>query len=308
MNIAALRPHSKTWPFILIFSGFAIGAGGPILIRLTQAAGMPSLAIVAGRLIISMMLLTPLVLRNYWHEVRGLSQRDLLFAAFAGIVMAVRFVFTFEAFNNVSILIAGVLNGSGPLWVALMEILFLKAAFHRNIWLGLFFALLGGGIMALAGFDGGTSLGNNPLLGAGLALVAAFLFGFYLNAGRSVRHRVSFPAYLWLVFSFATITAVILMLVTRTPFTGYSPQAYFWLFLLTIVAQLIAHGAMNYALGFVSATFVSITAQLSSVLSAFGAFLIFSETPTVLQIVGSVIIIVGVSIATASKMNETDRN
>ena len=305
MNIAALKPQSKSWPFIIVFSGFAIGAAGPILIRLTQQAGMPSLAIVAGRQIISMLFLTPLVLRNHWHEIRALSRHDFLFAALAGIVMAVRFVIMFEAFNNVSILIAGVLNGSGPLWVALMEIVFLKAVFHRNIWLGLFCALAGGIIMAVAGFDGGTSLGNNPLLGTGLALLAAFLSAIYLNVGRSVRHRVSFMAYLWLIFSFATVTAVALMLITNTPFTGYVPEAYGWLVLLTITAQLIAHGAMNYALGFVSATFVSITAQVSSVLSAIGAFLVFGETPTILQVVGSLIIIVGVSIATASKVSES---
>jgi drug/metabolite transporter (DMT)-like permease len=307
MNLAAaLKPQSKTWPFIVIFGGFAIGAGGPILIRMTQEAGMSSLAIVAGRQIISMLFLTPLVLRNHWHEIRARSRRDVLFAALAGIVMAIRFVIMFEAYNNVSILVAGVLNGSGPLWVAFMEILFLKAVFQRNIWLGLFFALLGGVLMALAGFDGGTSLGNNPLFGAGLALLAAFLFGFYLNAGRSVRHRVSFMAYLWLITSFATITAVIAMFATGTPFTGYTPEAYYWLIILTIVAQLIAHGAMNYGLGFVSATFVSITAQVSSVLSAIGAFLVFGETPTPLQIVGSVIIIIGVSIATASKVTTPD--
>jgi drug/metabolite transporter (DMT)-like permease len=80
------------------------------------------------------------------------------------------------------------------------------------------------------------------------------------------------------------------------------------LVILTITAQLIAHGAMNYALGFVTATFVSITAQVSSVLSAIGAFLIFGETPTILQVIGSVIIIAGVSIATTSKVNEPNND
>jgi hypothetical protein len=69
-----------------------------------------------------------------------------------------------------------------------------------------------------------------------LALLAAFLSAFYLNVGRSVRHRVSFLAYLWLITSFATITAVILMVASGTSFTGYAPEAYFWLVILLIRA------------------------------------------------------------------------
>ena len=297
----AVKTQSNTWPYMVVFVGFFIGSSGPILIRLAQSEGMSSLAIVAGRQIISTLFLTPLILHRYRHELHLLSRRDLIFGALAGIVMAVRFVIMFEAFNNTSVLITGVFSGSGPLWVALIEVVVLKATFNQYIWIGVFLAIAGGIIIAIAGFDGGTSLGNSPALGALYALTGAFLSAFYLNFGRAARGHISFWPYLWLVFAFAALTSIIAMIATHTPFTGYSPQAYLWLFILTITAQLIAHGAMNFALGYVSATFVSIAAQLSTVISAIAAFLVFGELPGPIQIIGSAIIILGVSVATIGK-------
>ena len=267
---------------------------------------MPSLAIVAGRQIISMVILTPLILSRYRHELRLLSLRNLLFAGVAGTLMAVRFFILFEAFNNTSVLITGVFNGSGPLWVGLTEAIFLKAVFNRNTWAGVLLALVGGIVIALAGFDGGTSMGNNALLGGAYALLSAFLSAFYLVLGRVARGQVSFWPYLWLVFAFAAVTSLIGALLTGTPLTGYSTNAYIWLFLLTLTAQLVAHGAMNYALAYVSATFISISSQLTTVLSAIAAFLVFGETPGLMQVVGSAIIIAGVTVATLGRARQND--
>jgi drug/metabolite transporter (DMT)-like permease len=292
------RTQSQTWPYVLILSAFFIGAGGPILIRLAQSEGIPSLVIVAYRQLISLLFFTPFVLSRHRHELMQLGLRDLLFAALAGIVMATRFLLVFEAYNNTSIMIVGVLSGSGPLWVALAETVFLKAALNRNIWLGLFLALAGGIVIAFAGFDGGTSLGNNPTIGVVYALTSAFLLAVYLNIGRSIRNRISFWPYVWLVFLFAAITSVMATFAAGMSLTGYSAKGYLWLVVLTITAQVIAHGAINYVLAYVSATFVSISSQVSNVVSVLLAYLAFAELPGPLQIVGSVIIIAGVIIAT----------
>ena len=292
------RTQSQTWPYVLILSAFFIGAGGPILIRLAQSEGIPSLVIVAYRQLISLLIFTPFVFARHRHELLQLTLRDLLFAALAGIVMATRFLLVFEAYNNTSIMIVGVLSGSGPLWVALAETVFLKAALNRNIWMGLFLALAGGIVIAFAGFDGGTSLGNDPMRGVLYALTSAFLLAVYLNIGRSIRNRISFWPYVWLVFLFAAITSVMATFAAGMSLTGYSVKGYLWLVVLTITAQVIAHGAINYVLAYVSATFVSISSQVSNVVSVLLAYLIFAELPGPLQIVGSVIIIIGVIIAT----------
>lgn len=295
------QTQTKAWPYVIIFVGLLIGAAGPIFIRLAQSEGIPSLVVTAIRQVLAVILLTPFILSNYRHELRHLAARDLLFAALTGVVLALRFVLLFEAFNNTSVLIAGVLNGSGPLWVALTEILFLKTTFDRKFWLGLTLALAGGAIIGFAGFDGGSSLGNNPSLGVLYALGSALLSAFYLNVGRSVRARVSFWPYLWLIFLFAGIASLVAVFAAGQSLTGYSPQGYVWLVILTITAQLVGHGSMNYALAYVAATFVSISAQMGNVISATLAFLFFAELPGPLQFLGSVVIIAGVIFSIVGK-------
>ena len=296
--------RSDAWPYVVIFLGFAVGSSGPLLIRAVLVAGMPSVAVVALRQVIATLLLTPFILRFYRHELTRLSRRNLLFAALAGLVLAVRFYFQFEAFNNTSVLLTGVFGGSGPLWVALIEVLLLRAVFNRRIWAGVLLALAGGVIIALAGFDGGTSPGNNALLGAAYALTAAFLSAFYLNFGRLARGQISFWPYLWLIFCIAAVVSLSVALFSGVPLTGYSSEAWLLLLALTITAQLFGHGAMNYSLAFMPATFISVFSQVTTVFSAIGAWFVFHEQPGIGQVIGSLILIAGVSLVTLGRQRQ----
>ncbi len=296
--------RSYAWPYVVIFLGFAVGSCGPLLIRAVHVAGMPTLAVVAGRQLISSLMLTPFVLRYHRHELQHLSRRNLVFALLAGIVLAVRFYFQFEAFNNSSVLLTGVFGGSGPLWVALIEVLLLRAVFTRRIWAGVLLSLAGGVIIAIAGFDGGTSPGNNAVLGAVYALTAAFLSAFYLNFGRLARGQISFWPYLWLIFSIAAVVSVTVAIAAGVPLTGYSTDAWLALIALIITAQFFGHGSMNYALGYMPATFISVFAQVSTVISAVGAYIVFSERPGSGQVIGSLIIIGGVTLVTFGRQRQ----
>lgn len=296
--------RSEHWPWLVIFIGFAVGSFGPLFIRAVLVAGMPSVAIVAGRQLIASVLLTPLVLRHHRHELRHLSRRNLFFATLAGIVLAVRFYFQFEAFNNTSVLLTGVFGGSGPLWVALIEVSLLRALFNRKVWAGMLLAVAGGVIIALAGFDGGTSPGNNALLGAVYALTAALLSAFYLNFGRLARGQISFWPYLWLIFCIAAVVSVIVALLAGVPLTGYSNEAWLTLIALTITAQLFGHGSMNYSLGHLPATYISVFAQATIVFSAVGAFFLFGEQPGPAQLLGSLVIILGVTLVTLGRQRQ----
>ena len=77
---------------------------------------------------------------------------------------------------------------------------------------------------------------------------------------------------------------------------GYDPRGYLWVLLLAILAQILGHGALNFVLRFMSPTTLTMTVQSVPILSAIWAFLIFSEVPTVPQAVGSLILVLGVTI------------
>src|SRR5690606_15670295 len=132
------------------------------------------------------------------------------------------------------------------------------------------------------------------LVGGALALSAAVLGAVYLIVGRSLRRHVSFVPFTWLICSSAAVVALLTLVAGHIPITGYSTEGYFWILMAAIFPQLIAHGAFNYVLAYLSPTLVSMNGQLTNVLGAAAAFFLFAELPGPMQLIGSAIIIVGV--------------
>jgi drug/metabolite transporter (DMT)-like permease len=112
--------------------------------------------------------------------------------------------------------------------------------------------------------------------------------------GRESRARMPFLPYMWLVFSFGSITTLIVVFVTRTPLTGYSPAGYFDLLMIVLLPQLVGHLIYNLVLRRLSATYVAVVSQLGVLMAAVLAFLIFAEIPGVLQLPGSLAVLVGI--------------
>jgi len=296
-NHSLMLPTTPWYPYIILGIGTLAGATGPIFIRLAQAEGVPSPVVTAFRFIIASLVLTPLILQNHTGEIRQLSRRDLFITFVAGATMSLQLTSNFESFRHTSVLVAGVLIGSMPLWTALIERFVQKVFLGRAVWLGLFLALGGGILIAGSGRSTVIRIIENPLLGGALALLGAFLGALYLIMGRSVRHRVSFLPFVWLVFISAAIAASATVVIGDLPFTGYNAEGYFWVLMATLFPQLIAHGAFNYALGFLPATMVGMSTQMVTAFSAIAAFLVFQELPAPLQIGGSIVIAAGVILA-----------
>ena len=85
---------------------------------------------------------------------------------------------------------------------------------------------------------------------------------------------------------------------------GHSLAGYGWIVLLALVPQLIGHSSFNYALAFLPATLVSIASQMEPVFGAVIALFVLSEIPTAAQILGGIMIVVGVIMASLSQTNE----
>jgi drug/metabolite transporter (DMT)-like permease len=125
--------------------------------------------------------------------------------------------------------------------------------------------------------------------------------------GRRIRHKLPFIAYTWVLFSSAAIFALIFGAFTQTPLFGFSLMGYVWVIVVAIVAQLLGHLTANYSVRIFPATYVTILLQSSVVISAIIAYIYFGETPTLLQLVGSGIIIFGVSMLRREKAAEAVR-
>jgi drug/metabolite transporter (DMT)-like permease len=275
-----------------------------ILIREAQNARIPSLAIAAGRLTIAATLLTPFMLARHRDEIVRLTRRELLFTALSGIFLAIHFAAWITSLEKTTVLVSVVLVSTNPLWIAVLEVLFLRARLGLWVLIGLGIGVIGSIIVVLPQ-NSMVTAGTEPILGSALAIVGAIAVAIYYVIGRGLRARLSLIPYIWLVYSCAALLLLIFVLITRVPVTGHPTSGYIALLAMALIPQLLGHSSFNFALKYFPATYIGISAQLEPVASALIAFLYFNETPTVVQVLGSVIIIAGVILASLSRTNSS---
>lgn len=281
----------------MLFIGILGATFAAPLIKMTQQAGMPSPLIAAGRLLLAATIYTPFILTRYRGELAKLSSRDLLMAIFAGMWIASHFLLLITALEFTSVLINQVIVNTGPIWAAILERVFLRGRLSRAVWIGMMISFVGGGVIALAGFNNTSQELANPMLGNSLALLGAMAGAAYLTIGRSVRMKVSLWPYVWIVFGAGGLFALLYVFATGTPITGHPPEAYFWLIMLTIAAQLVGHASFNFCVGYLPAAIVTLAGQVVTVTAGIVGYFLFDEVPTILELIGCAIILTGVLMA-----------
>ena len=296
-------------PFAIVIAVLAVSTAS-IFIRFAQREA-PSLAIAALRLTVASLILAPVALTRYRNELRNLTRSDLLLGLLSGIFLAIHFATWISSLEYTSVASSVVLVSTGPLWVALLSPIFLKEALTRPVLVGMMLALLGGTVIGLSdSCQIGSDLICPPFsqfvrgkafLGNFLALAGAWTVAGYLMIGRRLRTGMSLVPYIFVVYGNAAIVLLICMIAAGQRPSGYSPMFYLWILLLALVPQLIGHSTYNWALRYLPAALVSITTLGEPVGSAVLAYFILRETPTLLTILGGVLILAGIYLASRTK-------
>jgi len=296
-------------PLAILIAILAVSTAS-IFIRFAQREA-PSLVIAALRLTVASLILAPLALTRHRDELRKLTRADWLLGLLSGLFLAVHFATWISSLEYTSVASSVVLVSTGPLWVALLSPIFLKEPLTRSVLGGMLLALLGG---AIIGLSDSCQLENGlvcpPLsqfvqgtafLGNFLALAGAWTVAGYLVIGRRLRARMSLIPYIFVVYGIAAIVLLMIMVAAGQSPIGYSPTFYLWIILLALVPQLIGHSTYNWALRYMPAALVSITTLGEPIGSAVLAYFILRETPTLLTILGGVLILLGIYLASRKK-------
>ena len=306
MNPPAAKPPLKAYIVILI--AIVATSSAAILIRLALDESMPPLLIAAARLVVASIALTPLALRQYRQRIAGLSRLEWLLILVSGLCLALHFTAWVSSLQHTTVLVSVVIVSTGPIWVAILEVFFLKIRLSRLVIAGLLTALAGGLLIGLPLADGGLAAeGADPggtVTGALLALLGALSISVYMLIGRKLRAGLPVIPYVWLVYGAASLCALALMFVTATPVSGFRTQGYLVLLAMGLVPQLIGHSSLNYLLEHFPAAIVSMFSQLEPIGSAILALLLFRELPPEQQIMGSGIILVGVVLASRGEIRQ----
>ncbi|HOE35564.1 MAG TPA: EamA family transporter [Anaerolineaceae bacterium] len=87
--------------------------------------------------------------------------------------------------------------------------------------------------------------------------------------------------------------------------SGYTPRVYAIFLAMAIIPQMLGHSILNYALKFLPATMISMALLGEPIGSTILAILFLKEIPSMMEIIGGILILIGILIAIlpASKTN-----
>ena len=296
-------------PFALFAAILAVSTAS-IFIRFAQTDA-PSLVIAALRMTFATLLLSPLAVTRHQDELRNLTRNEIVLGIISGIFLAAHFATWITSLAYTTVASSVVLVATGPLWVALLSPLLLNERLKRAAVLGLVIAMIGGTVIGLSDAcswdtmlrcpDLRKVLQGRAMWGNFLALIGAWTVSGYLIIGRKLRAKMSLIQYIFLVYGISAVALILIMLVAgHSPF-GYPAQAYLWIFLLAAFPQLIGHSTFNWALRYLPAAFVAVTTLGEPIGSAILAFFLLKETPTPAVIIGGILILFGIYLASKSE-------
>jgi drug/metabolite transporter (DMT)-like permease len=290
-------PVARGRLLLTLSAGILAISSASILIRMALAEGVPSLSIAAWRLVFASLVLLPYAVLTRREEIRSLSRREWALLSMAGVFLGLHFATWIGSLGLTSVASSVVLVSMGPVFVAFGSWMLLR---ERLSWL----TAVGIGVAAAGSLIigwGDLGRGQAKLVGDLLAVAGGVMVAGYLIIGRRVRARHTLTVYVALVYGVAMVTLLLIVLVARKPMVGFSLPAYGWMLALGLIPQLVGHSTLNWALRHLSATFIAAITLTEPIGSSILAYLVLRERIATLTLVGGVLILAGIYVASRSE-------
>ena len=271
-----------------------------ILIRLAQA-GAHSLAVAAWRLTLAALILTPVAVLRARHEVAALSRSDWGRVLLSGLLLAIHFVCWITSLSMTSVAASVVLMTTHPIFAAVGSYVLLDEPFKPGMVVALAVALAGSGIITL----GDVGQGTHRLLGDLLALLGGVSAAGYFLIGRRLRGRLPLLGYVYPVYGTAAMILLGGLLASGVPPLPRGSEPWLWLGLMALGPQILGHSSLNWALRYLSATFVTLATLGEPIGSTLLAWWLLGERPTPPALLGGALILAGIVLASRAERRAT---
>lgn len=257
-----------------------------------------SIFIAVSRLVISALILLP---TSYKVKPTQINRQAFYYAVIAGICLAIHFVSWISSLAFTSILAATTLVTTNPIWVGLLSRFFLKEKLSKVTIAGIGIAFAGGILIANSSGENITS-STNPTLGNGLALIGAIMVSLYMMCGSHAQKLgLSIGNYILIAYCTSAIALLPLLFLLNIQYTEYQPSIYGYVALMAIFPQLIGHTGFNWALRWLSPTFVTLSILFEPIIASLLGVVVFQEIPPLTTLWGASVLIIGVAIALMGK-------
>lgn len=291
MSGAMTRPLNPFRPelarFWVLFAIMAVSTAA-VLIRLSESH---PITIAFWRLFLSTVLLSPFAFPALRRDYGRLNRGTVLSLVAVGFVLALHFGLWIWSFQYTGVASSVVLVTTHPVFVAFISYVLFKERLGRLAMAGVVLSLTGSFIIMAWGFRSDPRL----IIGNLLALGGALMAGIYILAGSGFRKGLSLPTYTFFVYGSATIFLFIASFVAGADIWVVDPVEYLLFLGLALGPMLLGHTIYNWALKYVSPTYVSVSLLGEPVGSTVLAFVLLGEDPSIGALVGGPLVLAGIA-------------
>ncbi|MFB6285019.1 MAG: DMT family transporter [Candidatus Bipolaricaulia bacterium] len=280
--------------FAVLLVAVGVISAAAILIKLAEA---PAIIIAAYRLGVTGVLVGPTAFALRRSELRDLDRQDWLLSLASGAFLSLHFIFWISSLQLTSVASSVILVTTNPIFVGLGSVFILRERLPRALIGGIVLVVLGGAMIG----SGDLSLGGRALTGDLLALLGGIAHSGYLLIGQRVRAKMDALSYIAIVYGMAAVLTLIAAALSGMSFVGYPTMTYVWMVLLAIGPQIVGHSSYNWALRYVSAAAVAVLILGEPVGASILAFFILGEGLTWWKVVGGVLVLSGIYLATQAE-------
>lgn len=276
-------------PMIMIVVGVMGVSFSSIFVKYAAA---PSVVTAAFRLLWTVLLMTPVVAgtRAVREELVHLEKTSVILSCFSGFFLAVHFVLWFESLNHTSVASSTTIVCTEVIWVSMGFCLFMRGKLSRKAVFAIAVTFVGSVVIACAD----SAAGGFHLYGDILSLLAAIAVAVYTLIGRVVRKTTSTTVYTYLVYAVCEVTLLFMCLWQDYGLFDYGMSVVIVGLLLAIFSTILGHSVFSWCLKYFSPTFVSASKLCEPVAAAVLAVFFFGELPSLLQVLGDLLILGGV--------------
>ncbi|WP_255950791.1 DMT family transporter [Streptomyces odontomachi] len=273
----------------LALAASTIGIGSALIfVRLSEVD--PTSTLMLRMVVASVLVGAVTVPRGGGTSLRDVRPRDLTLLVVSSLVAGLDLLANQWSVHFTAVANTAFLMNLSPVFVLLLTWLVLRQSVALAKQAIVLVAIAGGVLVVMGGADR-PAIGPHHFFGDALALSSAACYAIFLLMTKHLRERI--PTTLIMITNSLVMTVMLLplALLTSDPILPHSFGGYTLIVVYALVAQLVGHGLMTYALRVVDAGLASMSALLRPVVTTVLAWVVLDEAVGALQVVGGVVIL-----------------
>ncbi len=273
-------------PKLTLAIGILCISFSPILVKLADAS-----PVVCGfyRLFFAWICLLPYCL--YKTNLK-LARKDIVLALIGGVVFAADIAVWNLSLKLISATVSTLLANLAPVWVGLLSYILFKKISGSLFWIGTGIAIAG--MVVLVGVVNLLHLQIN--VGILLALAASLLYSTYILITKDILRRIRTIPFMFYNMLGAWVFLLIIATIMGDELLHYNLKTWGSFAGMGLVCQLMGWITINYSISRLDSAKVALTLLSQTVIAGFLAVLILNERLEMKEIIGSVIVLVGIGI------------